>query len=812
MPRLARVAEARTEVLFTELLTSQGWDVRRPPNGELLRQQEYKDYPHLLDIFKGKSKAAGGGDGLPEAVLVDKETMQPIAVIEAKASISDLPKAIREATEEYGRSCINAGFAPLAIAIAGTSEDDFAVHVSKWTGHRWREATYEGKAIGWIPNRVDADLLRIPGGPAELRPTIPPPEVLADRADEINRLLRESHIKDEFRPAVVAAIMLALWHSKGSIRKDPEHILGDINEECRKAFWNAKKPDLAQRLRVDEANETLRIKARRLVTILELLNVAVLTAEHDYLGQLYETFFRYTGGNTIGQYFTPRHIARLMADMCDVSKQDITLDPACGTGGFLIATMNRLVEVDKLSREAVVKLVKSHLIGFDDEPVTAALCIANMILRGDGSTGVKHGNCFTSAEYPLGKANVALMNPPFPHRKTDTPPENFVDRALAGLSQRGRLAVILPGSILVKKQDWRKALLRKHTLNGIVDLPGELFQPYASATTTIVLVTKGVPHPADQPVFFARIENDGFRLRKGTRITRPGSQIADVLKAYRQKTVIPGLCGFSTITTDDEWAPGSYIPTRPLSAKDLLEEAELVCRLKSSATVKFAPQIIAMMDDIDAGRVTPVPYLELSGKEPSHDAGRGTIGASFSIVYGQPEIEDKSWLSDGNRAVVASGGIDNGLYGFCDFDSLLAPPFVTVPRTGSIGEAHVQEWPCAVTSDCLVLVPHKGVELPVLYAAAAVLRREKWRFNYGRKITPDRIAPFKLPITGPLLNGITTCLARAASVERMALCGDAAIDATDAEIAESRLGEIKKHPERVLQGAALEAKLKEWES
>ena len=436
MPRLARVAETRTEVLLTELLTAQGWDVRRPPNGELLRQQEYKDYPHLLGIFRGKSKKAGGGDGLPEALLVDKSTLQPIAVIEVKATISDLPKAIREATEEYGKSCIHAGFTPLAIAVAGTSEDDFSVSVSKWTGHKWREATYEGNAIGWIPNRADAAILSIPGGSTELRPTIPPPEVLAARADEINRLLRESHIKDEFRPAVVAAIMLALWHSKGTIRKDPAHILGDINEECKKAFWNAKKPDLADSLRVDEANETLRIKAKRLVTILELLNVAVLTAEHDYLGQLYETFFRYTGGNTIGQYFTPRHIARLMADMCDVSKHDITLDPACGTGGFLIAAMNRLVEVDKLSKDAVVKLVKSHLIGFDDEPVTAALCVANMILRGDGSTGVKHGNCFTSDEYPVGKASVVLMNPPFPHRKTDTPPEDFVDRALDGLSTR----------------------------------------------------------------------------------------------------------------------------------------------------------------------------------------------------------------------------------------------------------------------------------------------------------------------------------------------------------------------------------------
>jgi type I restriction-modification system DNA methylase subunit len=229
--------------------------------------------------------------------------------------------------------------------------------------------------------------------------------------------------------------MLALWQSKGNIRKDPEHILPDINEACRKAFWAAKKADLAASLRVDEANDTLSIKARRIVTILERLNVTVLTAEHDYLGQLYETFFRYTGGNTIGQYFTPRHIAAMMADLCEVGKDDIVLDPACGTGGFLVAAMNRVLREEKLSRSQIIKLVQKRLLGFDKEPVTAALCVANMILRGDGSTGVTRGDCFTSKKYPVGEATAVLMNPPFPHKNTDTPPDRFVDRAIDDFSR-----------------------------------------------------------------------------------------------------------------------------------------------------------------------------------------------------------------------------------------------------------------------------------------------------------------------------------------------------------------------------------------
>jgi hypothetical protein len=83
--------------------------------------------------------------------------------------------------------------------------------------------------------------------------------------------------------------------------------------------------------------------------------------------------------------------------------------------------------------------------------------------------------------------------------------------------------------------------------------------------------------------------------------------------------------------------------------------------------------------------------------------------------------------------------MDNGCYGFFDFDDLIRPPFVTVPSTGSIGQAFVQLLPCGVTDDCLILTPNPGTDIEDLFIAAAVLRLERWRFNYGRKATPQRI-------------------------------------------------------------------------
>lgn len=802
--RLNRVAEVRSEVLLTELLTAQGWDVRKPPSGDLLRQQEYKDHSALLDAFKGRSKSGGSGYGLPEAILVDR-ALQPIAVLEVKASVKDLDLAIADLTGVYGPACIDAGFFPLLIAIAGTSEDMFDVRVFKWSGRKWKPVTYEGNPIGWIPNRADTELLLAPSVSPELRPSVPPPEVLAARADEINRLLREAKIKDEFRPGIVAAAMLGLWQSKGKIRKEPEHILHDLNDACEKAFWQAKKPELAKSLHIDEANNLLAEKARRIVTILERLNVTVLTAEHDYLGQLYETFFRYTGGNTIGQFFTPRHITAFMADLCEVMPNDIVLDPACGTGGFLISAMNRMQVVGKLSREETIKRVQKQLIGFDSEPQTAALCVANMILRGDGKTGVHQGNCFSDKEYPEGKANVVLMNPPFPHKKTDTPSEAFVDRAFDGLQTRGLLATILPQSLLVKKDKarWRERVLKNNTLEAVILLPDEIFQPYASTNTAVVVVRKGVAHRMNHAVFFARIENDGFRMKKGVRIKQEGDQIPRLTEAFHDHKSVAGVCGWAKYDAVSGFAPGAYIQAQPMTDEAIEAGALELVRNRTAFVALHAHELLKISQEGTR------PYWKMKGRPEPGEPDSKTIGGYFEIYYGQKVLHNKEALLPGPALIVSSSGVDNGCYGFFDFDSLIAPPFVTVPSTGSIAEAHVQEWACGVTDDCLILVPKREVPKEVLYIAAAVIRGEKWRFSYGRKATPERISKFPLPLSQNTIDRIRVYLKRAMAIEKSMMKN--AEDTIDEDIARQRISEIKRQPEKLIGGEPLVKKLAELE-
>jgi type I restriction enzyme M protein len=795
-----RVSEVRAEHLLTELLASQGWDCRRPPNGEMLRQHEYKDHSHLRDVFLHRSKVTMIGHGLPEAVVVDRQSLQPLLVIEAKASVGDLDKAVREVTEVYGSACIDAGYAPLAVAVAGTSEDEFTVRVFKWDGSTWKVATYEGNPIGWIPNRVDADRLRVPAATSELRPSIPSPEVLADRADEINRLLRESSVNDRSRPSVVGACMLALWQSKGKLRKDPEYILSDINQACEQAFWKAGKNVLAKSLHVDEANEKLAVKARRIISILERLNVSVLTAEHDYLGQLYETFFRYAGGNTIGQYFTPRHVANFCADLTGVTRDDVTLDPTCGTGGFLIAAMERVLREDKISRSDMVKLVSTRLIGFDDEPVTAALCVANLILRGDGSSSVHRRDAFSAPEYPIGAATVVLMNPPYPHKKTDTPTASFLNRGLEGLAQSGRLAAVIPQSLLTKGgsvKKWRAALLAKHTLEAVIQMPDYLFQPYASATTAILYLRKGIPHPKKKRVFFARVSNDGFKLKKGVKIACDGDELPKALEHFEGAQSEEGFSGWSSLDNELSFAPGAYIPAREMTGAEVDSGVREVIRGRTAFAALHAAELVTLNAE------GPIDLRKVRKATPLGTPRTGTIGEYFEIRYGQKALHSKEGLLPGQSLVISSSGMDNGCYGFFDFEGILAPPFVSVPSTGSIAIAHVQEWPCGVTDDCLLLSPKEGTPHAMLYIAAAVIRNEKWRFSYGRKATPARIVDFPLAHDGELAERVTDYLERAVRVEDQMMAD--AEDALDSQTARTRIAALESSKVKAVSGAKLEA-------
>ncbi|PIN78121.1 hypothetical protein COV15_00475 [Candidatus Woesearchaeota archaeon CG10_big_fil_rev_8_21_14_0_10_34_12] len=111
----------------------------------------------------------------------------------------------------------------------------------------------------------------------------------------------------------------------------------------------------------------------------------------------------------------------------------------------------------------------------------------------------------------------------------------------------------------------------------------------------------------------------------------------------------------------------------------------------------------------------------------------------FDIDYGQREYHNKEDLDNGKTLLISSQAEDNGCYGFFSVKTKFQPPFISVPSTGSIGEAFVQLYNCCVDDNCLTLIPKQKYPMEFLFYISSIIRHNKWRFMYGRQLTPERI-------------------------------------------------------------------------
>jgi type I restriction-modification system DNA methylase subunit len=733
-----KVSEQRARQYVRDLLLLRNWNVDSTlKQGQLLEETEYKNHSNLSLIFSGKSKT-GTGDGYPDFLLVDSYVgLKPLIIIETKALSKDIRKAVAEAIH-YGEALKSQGINVICIGVAGNEQDLCAIKVVKYLYNEWQYLTLRGEAIDWIPSQKQIEYI-LSIDTVEVEPERPNENILNDYANRLNEILRECNIKDEFRPTYAATIMLALW--QGSVSTENSIVLEQINSNAAKALKRAGKSELSNSLRVDTENDELASRAWEIVEILNKLNIRSFIHEHDYLGQLYETFFRYTGGNTIGQYFTPRHIINFLCELVEVTNKDIILDPACGTGGFLIGAINRMITASNRVYEEAVSLINNNLFGIESEPATAALCITNMILRGDGKSGIIKDDCFRQNTYPGIEVDFVLMNPPFPHKKTDTPPTNFIDRGLKQLKNKGVLGTIIPYALLVRVKEWHKKILQDNTILFIATLPSDLFNPYASYNTALLILQKGIPQ-SKKKTFVCRITNDGYKLKKNNRIAQDGSQLAQIIDMYRTKKEEPELSALAMISTDsNEWSPEAFIKSRIEGDVCFIDGIEQHIRKHAGFYVQNGWRLEidkkAKQHDI---KIDYTIYDNKSEIDLSNcNYGLMRISEYFTIeLGGNDEIED---LETGNIPIVSTSEFMNGVTAWKNPKYIYDPPVITVATDGSTCSSFVQEYPFYAFYKVAILKEKRQNSIPIdaLYYISYLLFREKWKYVYARKFGKERI-------------------------------------------------------------------------
>ncbi len=743
LSRLARlrVSESRARYVARDLLNSRGWKLEPvPKGGSLFEEAEYKSNPKIARCLAGQSKS-GSGDAYPDFLLVDgARSSKPVVVLETKSSTAQHEDARGDATH-YGDALWRGGFNVLAAAVSGDDREVCEVAVLRRTSKGWQELTIGGKPIDWIPSPEQVAKILARAGKVTVEPETPNAEALARQADLLNEILRDCNVHDALRPIYAATFMLALWHRTVSV--DPARVLVEINRSAAAALRASGQPELSKSLRLDDKNNALASRSWEVVQILQQLNIQSLSREHDYIGQLYETFFRYTGGNTIGQYFTPRHIIEFICNVVGVRQTDTVFDPACGSGGFLIGALNRMTREAGVPYEEGVTLVNDHLFGMESEPATAALCITNMILRGDGKTGITQRDCFVDKKYPGREVDFVLMNPPFPHKQTDTPTTDFIDRGLASLRTRGLLASIVPYSLLVNPTGWHRQILKRHRLRLVATLPPDLFLPYAQFNTAILVLEKGVPH-ADAKVFFCRVHNDGFKLKKKRRVAAAGSVLPAVLKRFEDRSAELGLCANATLReSTKEWSPEAFVKSPVPSTADLIDGLDKHIRKHAAFYVMHGQRLGAVEA---ASAILDSGLFGVRVGKNKYEYGPLSLSAYFDVeLGGKDEVED---LEPGPIPMVTTSEYMNGVTAWKEFDRPYLPPLITVATDGSIASSFVQEVPFYAFYKVALLFPKQGVSMPhaALYFLSYLISQERWRYVYARKFGKTRIERTELRV------------------------------------------------------------------
>ncbi len=234
--------------------------------------------------------------------------------------------------------------------------------------------------------------------------------------------------------------------------------------------------------------------------------------DRHLFNDLYEKILKdlQSAGNS-GEYYTPRAVTQFMADILDPQLGETVLDPACGTGGFLVSALENLHKQAKSPQDW--QQLNTSISGIEKKPLPHLLSITNLILHNIETPQISRDNSLSRR--PLrdygeaDRVDVILTNPPF--GGTEEPgveinfPAAFRTRETADLfllliikllKDKGRAALVLPDGFLFGegvKTRIKEHLLEKCNLHTIVRLPNGVFSPYTGIKTNLLFFSKGQP-------------------------------------------------------------------------------------------------------------------------------------------------------------------------------------------------------------------------------------------------------------------------------------------------------------------------------
>ncbi|MEW6095695.1 MAG: N-6 DNA methylase, partial [bacterium] len=315
---------------------------------------------------------------------------------------------------------------------------------------------------------------------------------------------------------------------------------------------------------VFEADEKLLLDDKSIAYVVsQLQNYSLLRTDKDAVGDAFEVFIGPALRGEKGQFFTPRDVVRLCVEILDPKPAEKVIDPACGSGGFLIVALEhiwkKIEEKYKHLPEGRIGSIKTEVAsknfyGIDKEFDLAKVSKAYMAIVGDGRGGIFCADSLVSPEewtpiqrekIKLGSFDVLLTNPPFGSKipitskslleqyelgfkwkldkktgkweRTDkvldkqVPQILFIERCLQLLKPGGRMAIVLPEGVFGNPTDRYifEYIFENAKVLAIVSCPHETFQPSTHTKTSVLFLEKTRKNNKDYNFFMAIAEKAG---------------------------------------------------------------------------------------------------------------------------------------------------------------------------------------------------------------------------------------------------------------------------------------------------------------
>lgn len=278
--------------------------------------------------------------------------------------------------------------------------------------------------------------------------------------------------------------------------------------------------------------------------------------DRDTKGDVYEYLLsKLSTAGTNGQFRTPRHIIRMMVELMKPTPQDIIVDPACGSAGFMVEAGEYLrknhKEMFNNPRE-IEHFNNTMFYGFDIDTTMLRISAMNLIQHGIENPNIEYKNAIGEENEDKNKFTLVLANPPFKGsvdletiakdlRTTTNKSKKtellFLALFLKILKTGGRTASIVPDGVLFGSSNQHKAIrkeiIENHKLEAIISMPSGVFKPYAGVSTAIMIFTKTGQGGTDN-VWFYDMTADGFSLDDQRQPVKE-NDIPDIIERFNNR-------------------------------------------------------------------------------------------------------------------------------------------------------------------------------------------------------------------------------------------------------------------------------------